>query len=236
VNGQASYALIAAMSLHQITATYGEPGLRLRFAHETAQLRSAKDRRKSEQALALATDLHHHDRRQDEPYINHPLRVALRIICHYNVLDADVISASLLHDTVEDHADHVSTEGRQGALHVLAEQFGPRVADLVSAVTNPAYDLNRDKHAQYADHVVTALAQNAWARVIKVSDFTDNAAGLHYTTGPKAARLARKYAPLVPPLQDLVDLPDTPLTADVKDHIRRQLNRAADRCARARGR
>jgi len=191
---------------------------------------------KSEQGLALAADLHHHDRRQDEPYINQPLRVALRVICHYNVQDADVICAALLHDTVEDHADRLSTEGRQDALHVLADQFGPRVADLVSAVTNPVYDPNRDKHAQYADHVVTALAQNPWARVIKASDFTDNAGGLHYTTGAKAARLARKYTPLVPMLQDLVDRPDTPLAADVKDQIRHQLNRAADRCARARGR
>jgi (p)ppGpp synthase/HD superfamily hydrolase len=224
------------MSLHQITATYGEPGLKLRFTYETARLGSAEERMKSEQALALATDLHHQDRRQDEPYINHPLRVALRIICHYNVLDADVISAALLHDTVEDHADRLSTDSRQDALHVLADQFGPRVADLVSAVTNPVYDPNHDKHVQYADHVETALAHNPWARVIKVSDFTDNAAGLHYTTGAKAARLARKYAPLVPMLQDLIDRPDTPLAADVKDHIRHQLNRAADRCARARGR
>ena len=236
MNGQAICAPIAAMSLHQITATCGEPGLRLRFTHEMARLSSAEDRRKSEQALALATDLHHHDRRQDEPYINHPLRVALRIICHYNVLDADVISAALLHDTVEDHADRLSTDGQQDALHVLADQFGPRVADLVSGDTNPAYDPNHDKHAQYADHVVTSLTHNPWARVIKVSDFTDNAVGLHYTTGAKAARLARKYAPLVPTLQDLVDLPDTPLAADVKDHIHYQLNRAAHRCARARGR
>jgi (p)ppGpp synthase/HD superfamily hydrolase len=236
VNGQATWAPIAAMSLHQITATYGEPGIRLRFEHEIAQLGSAEDRTKSEQALALATDLHRLDRRQDEPYINHPLRVALRIIRHYNVLDADVISAALLHDTVEDHADRLPSEGQQDALHVLADQFGPRVADLVSAVTNPAYDPNLDKHAQYAEHVITSLTHNPWARVIKVSDFTDNAVGLQYTTGAKAARLARKYAPLIPTLQDLVDRPDTPLAADVKDHIRHQLNRAADRCARARGR
>ena len=74
--------------------------------------------------------------------------------------------------------------------------------------------------------------------MIKVSDFTDNAVGLHYTTGAKASPArARKYAPLVPILQDLAALPDTPLATDVKDHIRVQLNRAADRCAapRARG-
>jgi hypothetical protein len=37
--------------------------------------------------------------------------------------------------------------------------------------------------------------------VLKVSDLTDNGVGLIYTTGPRAARLARKYAPLVPSSQ-----------------------------------
>jgi (p)ppGpp synthase/HD superfamily hydrolase len=236
VNARTAYAQIAGMPLHQITAIYGEPGLRLRFADETASLGSVRERARVERALTLAADLHHGDRRQDEPYINHPLRVALRIICHYHVLDTDVICAALLHDTVEDHADHLSTDGRPGALQALAGQFGPRVADLVAAVTNPAYYPNRDKHAQYAERVVTSLTINPWARVVKVSDFTDNAVGLHYTTGAKAARLARKYAPLVPILQNLIDHPNTPLATDVKHHIRRQLNRAADRCAQSEGR
>jgi (p)ppGpp synthase/HD superfamily hydrolase len=224
------------MPLHQITAIYGEPGLWLRFAHEVAALGNDCERAKAERALTLAADLHHDDRRQDEPFLNHPLRVALRIICHYHVLDADVICAALLHDTVEDHADRLSTDGRPGALQVLADQFGPRVAALVAAVTNPTYDPNRDKRTQYAEHVATSLTGNPWARVVKVSDFTDNAVGLHYTTGAKATRLAHKYAPLIPILQNLIDRPDTPLATDVKDHIRRQLNRAANRCAQSEGR
>jgi (p)ppGpp synthase/HD superfamily hydrolase len=231
MNCQARCERITEMPLHQLTAIHGEPGLRLRFAHEAARLGSDDDCAKAERALTLATDLHRNDRRQDEPYINHPLRVALRIICHYDVLDTDVICAALLHDTVEDHVDRLSTNGRQGALHVLAEQFGQRVAGLVSAVTNPIYDPSRDKHTQYSEHVVTSLTPCPWARVIKVSDFTDNAVGLHYTTGAKVTRLAHKYAPLVSILQDLIDRPDTPLAADVKDHIRDQLHRAADRCA-----
>jgi len=222
---------IAAMSLHQITAMHGQPGLRFRFVHETARLSTHDECIKAERALALAANLHHGDRRQNEPYINHPLRVTLRIICHYNVFDTDVICAALLHDTVEDHADRLSTDGRQGALHVLAEQFGQRVATLVAAVTNPIYAPRSDKHTQYAEHVVTSLTACPWARVIKVSDFTDNAVGLHYTTGTKATRLSRKYAPLVPIIQDLIDRPDTPLAADVKDRIRVQLHRAANRCA-----
>ncbi len=38
--------------------------------------------------------------RQREPYVNHLLRVALRIICHYGVDDVEVICAAVLHDAV----------------------------------------------------------------------------------------------------------------------------------------
>jgi hypothetical protein len=86
VNARTACAHIAGMPLHQITAIYGEPGLRLRFAHEMTRLGSDRERARAEQALALAAGLHHGDRRQDEPYVNHPLRVALRIICHYHFL------------------------------------------------------------------------------------------------------------------------------------------------------
>ncbi len=233
MNDQATHERIAAMPLHQITAIHGEAGLRIRFAYETNRLGSDDDRIKVSRALAVAADLHHGDRRQNEPYINHPLRVALRIICHYDILDEDVICAALLHDTVEDHHASLSSGGQPGALEVLTGRFGLRVASLVAAVTNPIYDPSRDKNAQYVEHVGTSLTASPWARVVKVSDFTDNAVGLHYMTGAKPARLASKYAPLIPILQDLVDRPDTPLTTGTKDRIRAQLGRAADRCGQA---
>jgi hypothetical protein len=65
----------------------------------------------------------------------------------------------------------------------------------------------------------------------KVSDFTDNGVGLIYTTGPKAAKSARKYAPLVPVLADLIARPDTPLGCQAKARILRQLSAAQDRLA-----
>lgn len=232
MNYQATHEQIAAMPLHEITARHGEAGLRFRFVREAIRL-SGDERIKTHRALALAGYLHHGDRRQNEPYINHPLRVALRIICHYDVLDADVICAALLHDTVEDHTDGLSADGRLGALRVLAMLFGQQVAALVAAVTNPIHEPSRDKNAQYVEHVVTSLTACPWARVIKMSDFTDNAVGLHYTSGAKSSRLARKYAPLVPILQDLIDRPDTPLASDVKNRIHVQLGRAADRCGQA---
>jgi (p)ppGpp synthase/HD superfamily hydrolase len=95
--------LLAAAPLHAITALHGEYGLRERFAIEIASFPGA-DRQQLERALDLSAALHAADRRQREPYVNHLLRVAIRIITHDKVQDADVICAVLLHDAVEDHA------------------------------------------------------------------------------------------------------------------------------------
>jgi HD domain len=235
--------LLAAMPLHAITSTYGEAGLRERFAGQIASWPEA-DRQKVQRALDLASRLHAADRRDREPYVNHLLRVAIRIMSYYAVHDADVICAALLHDAVEDHAAELAGRaagaggvqaGQRAALAVLAAEFGPRVAELVGAVTNPDYAPDRDAYEQYREHVADSLRDCPWARVIKVSDFTDNGVGLIHTTGPRLQALAGKYAPLVPVLTELVARSDTPLSAAAKEHILAQLERAAARFAAVRG-
>jgi hypothetical protein len=229
--------LVTAMPLHAITSTYGEAGLRDRFAAEIASWPDA-DRHRMERALDLASRLHAADRRDREPYVNHLLRVAIRIMSYYGVRDADVICAALLHDAVEDHPAELAGSGQgdqQAALGVLAAEFGPRVAELVGAVTNPPFAPDRDEHEQYRKHVADSLRDSPWARVIKASDFTDNGVGLIHSTGPRLRRLASKYAPLVPVLRDLIARPDTPLDAAAKEHILAQIDRAADRFAALRG-
>lgn len=224
--------LLATMPLHAITSTYGEAGLRDRFAVEIASWAEA-DRRRLEQALDLATRLHAADRRDTEPYVNHLLRVAIRIMSHYGVHDTDVVCAALLHDAVEDHGVELTggPADQRAALAVLAAEFGPRVAELVGVVTNPPYAPDRDQDEQYREHVADGLRDNPWARVIKASDFTDNGVGLIHTTGPRLHKLADKYAPLVPVLQELIALPDTPLDAPARQRILAQLGQAADRFA-----
>jgi len=224
--------LVATMPLHAITSMYGEQGLRARFAAE-AQTWPGPDQARLNQALDLASRLHAADRREREPYVNHLLRVAIRIMSqsHYGVRDADVACAALLHDAVEDHAAELAGGGREAALAALAAGFGPRVAELVGAVTNPEYAPGRDPHEQYREHVAASLRGNPWARVIKASDFTDNGVGLIHSTGPRLRKLAGKYAPLVPVLRELIALPDTPLDSRVREHILTQLDRAAERFA-----
>jgi hypothetical protein len=78
--------LLATMPLHAITTLHGEAGLRERLAIETASFPQA-GRHQIERALDLAARLHAADRRQREPYINHLLRVTIRIISHYRIRD-----------------------------------------------------------------------------------------------------------------------------------------------------
>ncbi|MDQ7907842.1 HD domain-containing protein [Phytohabitans sp. ZYX-F-186] len=225
----ASPAYLTTMPLHAITEIYGEDGLRQRFALEVARF-PAPDRERLTEALELAAHLHRDDRRVREPYLNHLLRVAIRIMSHYGVDDIDVIVAALLHDAVEDHPDELGGD-TETALAELARRFNPRVADLVRAVTNPAYDPDRDRHEQYRAHVAESLDRDPWARVIKVSDFTDNGVGVIHTTGPKVRSSATKYRPLVPVFRELVSRPDTPLSGPAKAHIMDQLDLAESRFA-----
>ena len=204
--GPAERRLLAGMPLHAITSVYGEAGLRERLVTEIAQFPAA-DRGRAQDALA--SRLHAGDLRQREPYANH-----LSVTWNHAVTPSFAMSA-----------------GCQTTLAVLAGRFGGRTAALVAAVTNPGWEPGRDEHEQYREHVLASLEASPWARVIKASDFTDNAVGIIHTTGPKLSKLAGKYGPLVPPLRELILRPDTPLDADIKDMIAAQLDAARGRFA-----
>ncbi|GIJ23047.1 HD domain-containing protein [Micromonospora lutea] len=224
---------LASMPMHAITEMHGEAGLRERFRLEIQGFDSA-ERHRLDEALELVTWLHRDDRRSREPYVNHLLRVAIRMLHHYQVRDVDVIVAGLLHDAVEDHPVELVGDGKiedptAAALGVLAERFGARVARLVAAVTNPLWDPGRDRYEQYREHVAASLEREPWARVIKVSDFTDNGVGVIHSVGPKVESSARKYRPLVPVYRGLVTRADTPLSEAVKRHILDQLDLAEQR-------
>ena len=230
--------ILRTMPLHAITEVYGEPGLRQRFLDEITRF-PGDHRDALTGALTLAAHLHRDDRRVREPYLNHLLRVALRIMCYYRVEDVDVLCAALLHDAVEDHPCELAgltppqphAFATEAALAEVARRFNKRVADLVRSVTNPEYEPGRDRYEQYREHVAESLDRDPWARVIKVSDFTDNGVGIIHTTGPKLESSARKYRPLVPTFRELIARPDTPLAPEAKSHIMDQLDLAEERFA-----
>jgi (p)ppGpp synthase/HD superfamily hydrolase len=235
---------LLAMSIHVVDANWGTEGLRAMLGAVITSFGEA-DRAAIMRAERIAARLHAGDRRSgDRPYVNHLLRVAIRVAHYYHVRDVDVVCAALMHDAVEDHPGELAdlatdAERARGAtdaaLAVLGRGFTPRMAGLVRAVTNPETDPSQplaERQDQYRAHVVDSLEREPWARVIKLSDFTDNGAGIMWTvTFDKARKLAAKYAPLVPQMIDFATRDDTPLDSEAKARIVKQMKAGERRFA-----
>ncbi|UJW28812.1 HD domain-containing protein [Saccharothrix sp. AJ9571] len=136
------------------------------------------------------------------PYVEHPLRVALRLI-RWGVDDAEVVASALLHDVVEDCAEELlEVFGHTGesALECLARLYGAQVADLVGQVTNPGA-VGEYVSTTYSEHIAVLSASGSSALVIKASDLKDNAGSIKHQLGhghdQTMLRLLRKYLPVV---------------------------------------
>lgn len=182
-------------------------------------------------AIQVASYLHRYDVRRgnrgklsNPPYIEHPLRVALRLV-RFDMKNPDLIIAAILHDTVEDHpfefADFVAVVGPQGvkseelarkrALDFISTHFGYGVANIVDDVSNPIIPegvTKEEKISQYQKHVERVINHSEDALLVKVSDFIDNAGSLHhhYNLGDKkVSYFLNRYASLIPLYTDAVD-------------------------------
>ena len=81
-------------------------------------------------AADAAARWHVHQRRKgaaEEPYINHLLEVAMLVAEATDGKDPELVIAALLHDAIEDQEVPQS---------IIAQAFGPGVAELVEEVTD----------------------------------------------------------------------------------------------------
>ena len=185
-----------------------------------------------DRAILLATWAHRSQTRANRanlprtPYIEHPLRVTLRVL-RWGCNDAAVVAAAALHDVVEDCAPDIcraylglpgdlpAEEARDIAFVYLHREFGEEVTAIVRGLTNPLHPagLARErKNSLYGLHVRQAIADPGVC-VTKAADLTDNAAGLHHNLTDGASRgmvsrLAQKYAPVFPAVLARVDKAD----------------------------
>ncbi len=147
-----------------------------------------------EKAYGIAKDFHEGQvRKSGEPYIIHPLCVA--IILAELELDKETIVAGLLHDVVE---DTVMTEEE------IAREFNPDVALLVDGVTKLeqlSYDADKiEKQAENLRKMFLAMANDIRVILIKLSDRLHNMRTLKYMSPEKQKEKAREtmdiYAPI----------------------------------------
>ncbi len=149
-----------------------------------------------ERAYQIANDAHKDQKRKSgEPYIIHPLCVA--IILAELELDRDSIIAGILHDVVE---DTVMTEEE------LAEIFGKDVALLVDGVTKlTQLNWSADKVEMQAENLrkmFLAMAKDIRVILIKLSDRLHNMRTLQYMKPEKQKEKARETIEIYAPLAD----------------------------------
>jgi (p)ppGpp synthase/HD superfamily hydrolase len=204
-------------------------------------------------AMTLAAYVHRTDRRGacgDLPrdvYITHPYRNVLRLL-RYGCADEQILIAAALHDTVEDHPEHivglfdtphgttVSVTDAARALELLDQNFGTKAARIVAAVSNPPSPAGasvEQRHRAYAEHVAAVIGDPD-VFLVKFVDFVDNAASLVFMTDEAGrVRRARKYAPLVAVLGRALDAhaAELPVSPAGIGRIRKHLNTIEERLA-----
>lgn len=145
-------------------------------------------------AYLLAREAHQEQKRKSgEPYINHPLAVA--IILAELEMDKETIIAGLLHDVVEDTP---ITEEE------LTEMFGSEVTLLVDGVTKlTKLNYSQDKVELQAENLrkmFIAMAKDIRVVVIKLADRLHNMRTMQYQTPSKQLEKSRETLDIYSPL------------------------------------
>jgi len=147
-----------------------------------------------EKAYRLAYDMHKDQKRKSgEPYIIHPLCVAITLA--ELELDKETIVAGILHDVVED--TDFTTED-------VAKEFGEEIALLVDGVTKLTqlnYDADKvELQAENLRKMFLAMAKDIRVIMIKLADRLHNQRTMQYQTPEKQKEKSREtmdiYAPL----------------------------------------
>ena len=105
-------------------------------------------------------------RRSGEPYITHPIAVALQ--CTEWKLDSQALMAALLHDVMED-CGVTKTD--------LVEKFGPTVAELVDGLTKLdklSFDTQEEGQVESFRKMLLAMARDVRVILVKLADRTHN--------------------------------------------------------------
>jgi len=194
---------VRGLSLGKITEKYGTLGLYTRMV-DSLERNGFRDNELVQTSLYLGLALHFNDTRTNGHYTDHLMRVTLHMLDDFNIKDPNLIASGPLHDAFEDHPFDLALsltgniivdkdDARKVGREALARLTNSEVVDIVASVTNPDVLPGQDKQFVYTEHVTDLVLNKPKGRVLKLADFTDNAAGNHATIGAKQHKLDLKY-------------------------------------------
>ena len=144
-------------------------------------------------AYNFASDGHINQKRASgEPYITHPLQVALYL--SDLSMDLETIIAAILHDLIED--TDITYKN-------IKKEFGSDVANIVDGVTKLdriQYNSNEEAKAEAIRKMVIAMSKDIRVLILKLADRLHNIQTIKYLADHKQERIASEtlyvYAPL----------------------------------------
>ena len=133
-------------------------------------------------AMHFAADKHRGQSRKDAnntPYINHPIALANLLTNHAGISDVNVITAAILHDTVED---------TDATVDDIEELFGKTVRDIVIEVTDDKSLPSPERKRLQIEHAGEISHE---AKLVKLADKISNLQDI-LTSPPVKWSLERK--------------------------------------------
>ncbi len=151
------------------------------------------DRKMILKAYEVANEAHKNQvRKSGDPYICHPVAVAIILIDLG--MDNETITASLLHDVVED---------TPVTLDQIKKTFGEEVALIVDGVTKLEkipYSTREEQQAENVRKMLLAIAEDVRVIIVKLADRIHNMRTLRFMSEQKQRDIAKEtmdvYAPI----------------------------------------
>ncbi len=153
------------------------------------------DMEKILRAYDIAKEVHGDQMRQSgEPYISHPVEVALILVgmdC-----DSDTVVAALLHDTLEDTDLPPATIKKEFGADVLL------IVDGLSKLSKINYNTEEDEQAENLRKMLLAMVQDIRVILIKLADRLHNMRTLSFKSPAKQREISFETMQIFAPLAD----------------------------------
>lgn len=173
------------------------------------------------QAIIFATKVHHGQNRKQKkmPYVTHVMAVGLLLA--QVTQDAEIITAGILHDTIEDCEPYGSV-----TYDTIDKAYGQRVATMVNDVTEPDKTLPWAERKQQALEHLSQMSHDSL--LVKSADVLHNLTELVIDVEDKGVEVFAKfnvgqdqtltrYQKLMNRFEEL--WPENPLLPELKHHI-----------------